>query len=259
MLSAIDLETELRRHLPSELHAAAPALAEVLTEASTGVITPETAQARLAASPRLANALSALQGRQVEVASADASRSVISFGSGSQMGDVTINGNVAGRDIYYINVNAKGEATQDLLLRQINELYSPLWGALEESQRHYDILCQLIPRKDGRIDMSQFSKKDSEVWNHFTETYFLPLNAKMKEIICSNLHLVEGGALPESFNQFLDHAARFESLHQLWKEKGVDTSRLPSPPSAQWPADFDTDVEETLIKLQAQYRQSTRV
>jgi len=94
---ALTLTTALRAALPQDAQRSAPALAELLSAVVSGELTSEVAAARLAAEPALADAVRRLAGTRVS-----GSAGLTSFGSGSQVGDVTISG-VAGRDIV-INV-----------------------------------------------------------------------------------------------------------------------------------------------------------
>lgn len=96
MLQAADIEAALRQQLPAEYHSAIPHLAQALAEASTGAVSPAEAQAAL---PGLADALRALAGREVQTNNA-----LITFGSGNQLGNVTIN-DVAGRDVITLHFN----------------------------------------------------------------------------------------------------------------------------------------------------------
>lgn len=98
MLTAAAIEAALREALPADRHGAISTLAQLLAEASTGELSPEAAQDRLVANRELTDALRALKGHRVE-----AGGSVISF-AGAQTGDVTISGEVAGRDVFKINL-----------------------------------------------------------------------------------------------------------------------------------------------------------
>lgn len=93
------LEILLRLLLPAEMHSAIPLLTSSLVGFINGSVLAEEAQAQLSRSTEVAAALRALAGQQVNLSS-----SVISFGSGSQVGDITINGNVAGRDVVNLNI-----------------------------------------------------------------------------------------------------------------------------------------------------------
>ncbi|MBX0329651.1 PDZ domain-containing protein [Oscillochloris sp. ZM17-4] len=86
------LESGLSAKLPADQRAVARHLAELLAAIAEGQISQDQAQQRIATEPALAQALRALAGQHVPGAGA-----LISFGSGSQLGDVTI-GDVVGRD-----------------------------------------------------------------------------------------------------------------------------------------------------------------
>jgi hypothetical protein len=142
------------------------------------------------------------------------------------------------------------------LQRQIEEFYGPLHGLNQQTRNIYDIVSKRLPSgTDGHIDFNRFSDTDSKIWHHFVETYFLPLNQKMRDIINTKIYLLQGEYMPQSFELFLQHEAQFESLHRLWKEKGIDTSSIPA---AGWPKDFSGDVEKSLIGLRAQYKRYIR-
>lgn len=99
MLTTANIDAALRQHLPADLHPAIPLLAQTLAEASTGAVSSAEAQARLAVNPGLADALRALQGQQVT-----ADSTLISFGTGTQMGDISV-GDVAGKDVIKLHIN----------------------------------------------------------------------------------------------------------------------------------------------------------
>jgi hypothetical protein len=100
MLQVADIEAALRQHLPAEYYLAIPSLAQALAEASTGAV-----NAAQAALPGLADALRALAGREVQVNNA-----LITFGSGNQLGDVTIN-DVAGGNMIKLHFNLEVQQT----------------------------------------------------------------------------------------------------------------------------------------------------
>ena len=66
MNTSNDIENALRVALPSELHASAPALAQLLADVGSGALSLETAQARLS-QPTFAPLFKALAGQSIEV------------------------------------------------------------------------------------------------------------------------------------------------------------------------------------------------
>lgn len=141
------------------------------------------------------------------------------------------------------------------LERQMEELYSPLWGLLRQSQRIYDLARDtfLVHHRlpNGGIDLSHFSDQDRVAWDYLTVTYFIPLNAQMADLIrTKGAYLREKEEFPESFEEFLQHATQLEILHRLWKEKGQST---PNAPPLGWPSKFTIDIRETLDRLESKY------
>jgi hypothetical protein len=72
----------------------------------------------------------------------------------------------------------------------------------------------------------------------------------MTELIRTKIYLLDAEHLPESFQQFLKHAAQFECLHRLWTEVRVQSDDIQG---IEYPKSFKQDVERSLDKLRARY------
>src|SRR5215217_5514509 len=92
-ITPADIELDLREALPDELRPHADALARLLADAANGAL-PQ-AQARFAAEPAFAAAFEALAGKRAGP--------VLSFGTGNQIGEVTV-GDVAGGHVLKFQV-----------------------------------------------------------------------------------------------------------------------------------------------------------
>lgn len=103
----------------------------------------------------------------------------------------------------------------------------------------------------GRIDRSRFSGADGEIWRFFIENYFLPVDAEIRQLIRTKIHLLESGILPKSFEDFFSHEVEFEALHKLWKQKGVASPEIRGP---GWPKEFESDVKTVLDRLRLQHQ-----
>lgn len=55
------------------------------------------------------------------------------------------------------------------------------------------------------------------------ETHFISINEKIATLLRGKIHLLETDTVPASFQQFLAHQSYYETLHRLWKEKGVES------------------------------------
>ncbi|MEH2000951.1 MAG: hypothetical protein V7L00_19755 [Nostoc sp.] len=145
------------------------------------------------------------------------------------------------------------EAKLEHLQRQIEELYGPLWGLVQQSQIIYDVAVRVLPSENGKVRQDWFEKNDDrhwKVWRFFAETYFLPLHSQKAELINTKSYLLESGQLPESFDQFLKHEAQSGCLYRLWKEQGVSTQ---GNPDLKFPAEFNQDVKTSLDNLKSEY------
>jgi hypothetical protein len=146
----------------------------------------------------------------------------------------------------------RNSAAREHLARQIQELYGPLLGLIQHSRMVFEVAAKVLPtRPDGPLDRSRFSEREHEVYRFFIERYFLPSNAEIRRLIRSKMHLLGGGLLPGSFQEFFIHEAQFETLHRLWKEKGVDFSQITGP---GWPPEFERQVQRTLDQLRERHQ-----
>jgi hypothetical protein len=142
-------------------------------------------------------------------------------------------------------------AARVYLESQIEQLYGPLLGLIQHSRMAFGVASQKLPTVAGRIDFSRFSASDGEIWTFFIETYFLPVDSEIRQLIRSKMHLLESGILPDSFGDFFKHEVQFEALHRLWKEKGVDSSEIHGP---GWPNDLERDVQTVLDRLRSRHQ-----
>ncbi len=144
------------------------------------------------------------------------------------------------------------EKSQQHLERQIEELYGPLWGLVQQSKVVYDVACQRLPSINGNINPGEFDKQESEIWNYLKDTFFLPINIQIAELLRTKVYLVESSEIPASFKDFLSYQAQFEVLHRIWKDKRIDSTQVRG---VGWPPRFNSDVADSLGKLRNRYRE----
>jgi hypothetical protein len=150
----------------------------------------------------------------------------------------------------------KDSAARGHLEKQIEQLYGPLLGCIQHAHLAFEVARKVLPNDERQqIDFRRFSARDSEVWHFFVEEYFLRVNAKIRDLIRSNMHLLEAGILPKTFDAFFSHEVQFEALHRLWKEKGLDSSGVPS---LGWPQEFESEVQTTLDALRLRHQMFLR-
>lgn len=93
------IATALYDAVPQELQDAVPSMVQALADATSGAIDREVLQKRLSGNPALVRILQLLAGKEIE-----GNGTIISFGSGNQLGNVTI-GDVAGHDIVNVSLH----------------------------------------------------------------------------------------------------------------------------------------------------------
>jgi hypothetical protein len=148
----------------------------------------------------------------------------------------------------------RDQAALKHLERQIAELYSPLLGLIEQSRLIYDVACRKLPRL-GEKKKGKAAKQEGEVWRYFTETYFLPLNRLMAELIRTKIDLIDSDDIPASFQEFLEHQAQLECLHKLWQDRAIRSDEVPGK---GWPKEFEPSVAASLAKLRKEYNEYVR-
>jgi len=141
------------------------------------------------------------------------------------------------------------------LERQIEELYGPLLGLLRNSYLIFEVSTKILPMLDDlSYDFKNFTEEDYKRYDYFTETYFLPINAKIAELINTKITLIEKQNMPESFKKFLNHQIEYECIHNLMKE-GKKYKESDFPLSIRdYPVDFMKDVEIQLEKYTNTYQ-----
>lgn len=129
------------------------------------------------------------------------------------------------------------------LQRQIEELYSPLLGLIQQSRVIYEIGQKEIPSKRNHEELSQTR-------NYFIEKYYLPLNSQIADLIRTKIYLLDSDEIPESFQQFLKHEMQFSSLHTLWKDKNIQSDEIAGE---EYPPTLENDVKNSLHLLRKRY------
>jgi hypothetical protein len=116
----------------------------------------------------------------------------------------------------------------------------------------YDDARKFVPTdKGGKLDMRSFSPEHKKIGDHYIDSYIRPLNKQMVKLIRSKMYLLDSDVLPESFRQFLEHAAHLESVSSLDRE-GLDIYE--KVPWVGYPAQFSKDVKDSLDRLLIQYK-----
>lgn len=139
---------------------------------------------------------------------------------------------------------------------QIEELYSPLLSLIQYARIMRALKKERLKlEREGQESKEVKSEEYEKVERYFVEKYFLPLNAKIADLIKSKIHLINSDEIPKSFLDFLKHQASYEGLHNLWKDEGIPSDKLPG---VKWPEDLEKEVEDSLQGLRKSYNDYLR-
>jgi hypothetical protein len=142
------------------------------------------------------------------------------------------------------------EASLKYVEKQLEELYGPLAFLLYEGRRTFEDLLDTLGRNYVFTHDNSISKEDLKIWLFWAEHSFLPKNEKIKELLISKTHLIEGSRFPESYVTFLDHHYSWSIQHQRWKEEDVAYSWHSK---INWPVEFEQEVIQTFERLKAKH------
>ena len=144
------------------------------------------------------------------------------------------------------------EARLRYLQRQIEELYGPLYGLIQFGAAINEVEWLKLP-KDSR-DQKGWPRDEQggKALQFFREHYYLPLNEQMMELIRTKVYLLNSDGIPDSFANFIRHAAQLDSLHRLWKEANISTP-FDETKVIEYPTDFKSEVQSTLNELRKEY------
>lgn len=139
----------------------------------------------------------------------------------------------------------------DFTKQQLEELYGPLAFLVLEGEQSFRELLEVLGRnfvllgEDGTI-----SEQDLKTWFFWIENDFFPRNQKMKDLLASKTHLIEGERVPESFLAFLNHEHSWKLLHERWQKQSIPYSWHSK---VNYPQEFPKDVLSTFEKLKQRH------
>ena len=134
--------------------------------------------------------------------------------------------------------------------RQLEELYGPLAFLIYEGRRTYEDLLEALGRTYVFEANAPLPEDELRIWLFWTEFDFLPRNAKIKALLTSKTHLIDGPTFLDSYIAFLDHTNSWEISHRRWKEQKVE---YPWHSKVNWPDEFESEVTDTFQDLKAKH------
>jgi hypothetical protein len=135
--------------------------------------------------------------------------------------------------------------------RQLTELYRPLLAMVEESRVSY----LEFKKKEGRQELLPTDRTltDEEMKRYLDqiEKDMMPRNERMCALIRSKRDLIEGGALPASWQTLIDHHEGWRADHEKWRKEGV---AYPFHARTGFPRSLEKELRSTIADLEARNR-----
>jgi hypothetical protein len=133
---------------------------------------------------------------------------------------------------------------------QLQEMYGPLaFLMLERRNTHKDLLTTL-----GRDEVfepgKELSEDDLKVWLFWVDNDILPRNDKVKDLLTSKTHLIEGPQVPSSYLDFLDYHNSWKINHLRWQKDNVKYSWRSD---RAFPQEFEDEVIQTFEHLKEKH------
>jgi hypothetical protein len=141
----------------------------------------------------------------------------------------------------------------DFTKQQLEELYGPLAFLILEDEQSYRDLLDVLGRdyvflRDERNEY--ISEADLKTWLFWVENDFFPRHQKIKKLLSSKTHLIDGEKVPESFLEYMNHITSWRILHERWQKQGIPYSWHSK---ANFPEGFNKETLLTFEKLKKRF------
>ncbi|HZF40768.1 MAG TPA: hypothetical protein VE715_18245 [Blastocatellia bacterium] len=146
----------------------------------------------------------------------------------------------------------KAQAAIRHLERQIEEFYGPLEGLLTYADTVYR-----LEQTRKQLRPSEQAAGDEVVIQFFIESYYIPLNRQITELMHSKVHLMVGEKVPESYKEFMAQAATLECFHNLWRKTNLHSFFMPAP-ERNWSKEAHAEVAQSLFELRMKHAELIR-
>ena len=134
---------------------------------------------------------------------------------------------------------------------QISMFYGPIAELLREQALRKELIRIQLNRdsvfQSDKPMISDLSENDQQIWIHFMNTYSIPIQSKILEIIQGNLHLVYNSENPDCFRSFMEYVIGLELLDNQ-KRSGVQNF-YEYHYVYNYPSSFNLYIENTLSLL----------
>jgi len=109
-----------------------------------------------------------------------------------------------------------------------------------------DSLVDVKTDMDDSNLVVSYNEDEKEIWKYWIENEFFPRNEKIKNLLASKTHLIEGEKIPNSWVEFITHSNSWRIHFERWK-KGK--TKYPQYSKTRYPKEFSDDVITTFQLL----------
>ena len=99
---------------------------------------------------------------------------------------------------------------KEFIEEQISKLYGPISVLLQEQSILFERILQMFGRREifkhDQYSIKDLTEEEQKIWMHYVNTYKIPINNRILEIIRNNRHLVYKSEMPECFYRYLDYS-----------------------------------------------------
>jgi hypothetical protein len=116
---------------------------------------------------------------------------------------------------------AKRKERLELINKQLNEFYGPLYTALESGHRASQAFFR---NRDMKAKLPQSSEKltDQDEWRLWVKTVILPLNTITETVILEKAYLIQEEKMPEFLLEFVAHTGAYRVLIAQWNQEKTE-------------------------------------
>ena len=140
---------------------------------------------------------------------------------------------------------------KELLDKQISEFYGPIAELLREQDLRMSLIVYQLGRDvifhEGQGRISALTENDQKIWMHFIDTYSIPIQARILDIIQNNQHLIYKSEMPECFKSYMEYVLGWELLDN--QKRNNVPNNYEYYYAYNYPAAFNHYIEKTLMIL----------
>jgi hypothetical protein len=121
---------------------------------------------------------------------------------------------------YWTNILLANRSQQlELVNKQIQEFYGPLYVATQNSAKAYEALMRKLNRKIFFTDKSNPpNEQEIAEWRLWAQSVFMPNNKLIEKLILEKAYLIRERDMPECLLNFITHVSGLKVVVEKWSK-----------------------------------------